>query len=191
MNVQLSDLVGLHVFAENEGQRVTMPIIESNIPEELRPRQATVQAFIDSIFPDLCERLFEQYQTQSEIWAVASLPQGSTSSGTIDSGFISQQDPLENENLESAELDLAPQFSSSTAGDHQTAVSEGIGEHPTLSDEAVIQFQSFPDNNITVNFWNDVLQANFEPTGIGNLEFYSDASLTRMMSSGTDAAESQ
>jgi hypothetical protein len=205
MDVLLSEhLIDLQRFVNTEGQRVTGPIIASNIPESLHPHQQTVQDFINSILPMLCERLFEEHQARSGIGAVASLPQASTSLTTIDSGFSSLPDQPQNENMAPAEPDLVRQFppdnithahEQSTAGGHPTTVGEGIGDQQILSNEAGIQFQqamqSFTDDNMDFNIdFSDVLQDNFEPMGIENPEDYPDASLIQLMNQGTGSLES-
>ena len=98
MNSQLAvDLVGIHLFAEIEGPRLVNPIIESRIPEELRPQQSLVQAFIGSLFPELCERLLEQVQSQRETWNRPPASQDLISSRTTDSGLGSSDSEVPNQ----------------------------------------------------------------------------------------------
>lgn len=88
MNSQLApDLVGIQLFAETEGPRIVDPIIESRIPDELRPQQTVVQSFIVSLLPDLCERLLEQVQARRDAGNRPPFPQELPLSRTTDSGF--------------------------------------------------------------------------------------------------------
>jgi len=85
------------LFAEIEGPRLANEIIESRIPEELRPQQALVQAFIGSLFPELCERLLELIQSQRETWNRPPSSQDLTSSRTTDSGLGSSDSEVSNQ----------------------------------------------------------------------------------------------